>query len=138
MTRVKYNKAISGKTKSGFSSKETKASAEDFFQISFQHIVEGKYCFSKLDKAEKAAVASSIFKRKSMTWNDIIKSPKHGLGAEKISATAIKAAQPRFIHEDVEFYLAFRFKGKSPMVGYRVNSMFYVLWFDKNFNLYNH
>jgi hypothetical protein len=34
---------------------------------------------------------------------------------------------PPCITDEVEHFLAFRFNGKKPMVGYRVNEVFYVL-----------
>jgi hypothetical protein len=40
--------------------------------------------------------------------------------------------------EDVSFFLAFRFFDKAPMVGYRKEEVFYVLWLDREFKLYQH
>lgn len=45
---------------------------------------------------------------------------------------------PEFITEDKANLLAFRFSGKKPMVGYRIRNIFYVLWFDAAFELYDH
>src|SRR5699024_12555094 len=41
------------------------------------------------------------------------------------------------ISDDVEHFLAFRYSDKRPMVGYRQKNVFYVLWFDHDFTLYN-
>lgn len=72
-----------------------------------------------------------------MTWNELHIAPKHGAGSEKISRTAIKRPIPQHITEDVSL-LAFRFDGKKPMVGYRSGPTFHIVWFDRNFILYDH
>lgn len=106
--------------------------------FSLERIQSGNYCFSALEKDGKAQFAEAIFKRKSLSWAEVKTLPRHGLGIEKIAKHSIKAAIPPFITEDVDDFIALRFNGKSPMVGYRLNDVFYVLWFDHNFTLYNH
>lgn len=71
--------------------------------------------------------ADALYKRKSLTWNEIKQASKHGLGTEKIPKTAINEPSPTFITEDLDDYLVFRYNGKSPMVGYRVREVFYIL-----------
>ncbi|OZS42296.1 hypothetical protein [Photobacterium sanguinicancri] len=106
--------------------------------FSLERVVSGKYCYSKLDKDHKAAFADAIFKRKSFTWKSIQEEGRHGLGYEKISKKSIKTGVPDFIPPDLKNFLAFRFKGKAPLVGYRRRNIFYVLWFDHNFTVYPH
>jgi hypothetical protein len=60
------------------------------------------------------------------------------LGFEKIAKDSIKGSKPTFITEDLNEFLSFRFSGKKPMVGYRIQNVFYVLWFDLDFTLYKH
>lgn len=86
----------------------------------------------------KARFAEAIYKRHSLTWSEIKKQNKHALGFEKISVSSIKVPKPDCITDDMGSYLAFRFRGKAPMVGYRQKDVFYVLWFDPKFSLYNH
>jgi hypothetical protein len=106
--------------------------------FSLERIQAGAYCFSALDKEGKAQFAEAIFKRKSLTWGQVKTIDRHGLGLEKIAKHSIKAAMPPFITDEFDDFIALRFNGKSPMVGYRLNDVFYVLWFDHNFTLYNH
>lgn len=106
--------------------------------FSLERIQSNGYCLSDLCKDDKAAFAESIFKRKSIAWSDIKKQDRHALGFEKINKSSIKAPMPRFITEDMDSFLAFRFQGLKPMVGYRKQNIFFVLWFDKDFTLYNH
>jgi len=44
---------------------------------------------------------------------------------------------PAHVTEDVQRFIAFRFSGRAPMVGYRVQAIFYLLWLDRNFTLYD-
>jgi len=106
--------------------------------FSLEKIQQGKYCLSSLDKDNKSMFADSIYRRKALTWKEITHAPKHGLGTEKIHKNSIKAPTPKFITEDLEEYLVFRYNGKAPMVGYRQRDVFFVLWFDHDFTLYQH
>ncbi len=106
--------------------------------FSLQKLQPGKYCLSSLDQQHKSMFADAIFRRKSMTWNEIKQQDRHGLGAEKISKSSIKPAIPKFITDDLNDFLAFRYHGLHPMVGYRQKDVFFVLWFDLDFSLYNH
>jgi hypothetical protein len=106
--------------------------------FSLEKLQQGKYCLSALDQENKAMFADALYRRKSLTWNEIKQAPKHGLGTEKISKNAIKAPTPKFITEDLDDYLAFRYNGKQPMVGYRQRDVFYILWFDADYTLYDH
>lgn len=97
-----------------------------------------KYCFSTLNQEQKSAFANAIYRRREKTWSDIKKAGHHGLGFEKIKLHAIKLDVPRFITDDMDHVLAFRFHGMAPMVGYRQKDVFYVLWFDHDYTLYDH
>ena len=106
--------------------------------FSLERLQEGRYCFSEMDDAHKASFAEAIFKRRNISWAEIKKLNRHKLGFEKISRNSIGAPMPQFITEDVDHFLAFRFSGMKPMVGYRSRDIFYVLWFDSSFDLYEH
>jgi len=103
--------------------------------FSLEKIQHGSYCFSSLNPENKASFADAMFRRKTMTWGDIIRADRHGLGTEKIDGSAIKAALPGFVGTD---FLAFRYNGMKAMVGYRQKNVFFVLWFDHDFTLYDH
>jgi hypothetical protein len=107
--------------------------------FSLERLQNGDYCLSNLEKDDKAAFADSMFKRKSVTWNQIQQMDRHGLGYEKIALSSLKkVVPPKFITEDQSNVIAFRFSGKKPMIGYRHKNIFYVLWFDHNFTVYDH
>ena len=106
--------------------------------FSLERIQNNKYCFTKLEQQDQANFATAIYKRRQITWKEISQQSRHSLGYEKIATTAIKTALPRFITEDVSNLMAFRFSGMKPMVGYRQKNIFFILWFDRDFTLYNH
>lgn len=106
--------------------------------FSLEKLQTGKYCLSKLNTEHKAKFADAIFRRKNLSWEDIIKADRHGLGTEKIAKSAITAPIPRFITDEVTDFIVFRYHGRHPMVGYRQRDIFFVLWFDHDFTLYNH
>ena len=95
--------------------------------FSLEKLQTGKYCLSSLDQENKAKFADAIFRRKSLTWNQIKQEGRHGLGTEKIPKTQINAPIPKFITDDFEFFLAFRYHGRNPMVGYRQRDVFFVI-----------
>jgi hypothetical protein len=86
---------------------------------------------------EKAAFADTLAKLSRLTWGEILRSSRQGLGHEKINRSAIKAAIPQHVTDDVNF-IAFRFHGRKPMVGYRDMEIFYIIWLDRDFTLYDH
>lgn len=95
------------------------------------------YHLSQCTKDEKAAFADTLAKLSQLTWSKIKSQSRHGLGFEKISRDAIRSSIPSHLTEEVDF-IAFRFFGKAPMVGYRERAVFYVIWLDRDFTLYPH
>ena len=95
------------------------------------------YSLSQCTKDEKAAFADTLYKLNQLTWSEINACPRHGLGYEKIARSSIRAPIPSHLKDDVNF-IAFRFFGKAPMVGYRDGAVFYVIWLDRDFTLYPH
>jgi|ERR1039458_3678311 hypothetical protein len=101
------------------------------------HYVVPDYCITVCDDDDKLAFVNRVRKLSGMTWNDIIRADRHGFGREKISRDAIRPQIPGHITEDVTL-IALRFSGKKPMVGYQDNDVFHVVWFDRDFTLYDH
>ncbi|MBT9312156.1 hypothetical protein [Leptothoe kymatousa] len=95
------------------------------------------YCVTVCQVQDQAKFAIRLRKLSEMTWKEIKSAPRHGLGHEKISRNSIQESIPSHITDDVTF-LAFRFSGMKPMVGYRSGRIFYVIWLDKDFTLYDH
>ena len=137
MSKIKsINKNQGGKIR--ISQKETISIDEQTFTFSLEY-VQKDYCFENLNKDEKLSVINSLFKRRDLTWREIRQSPRHGLGIEEIKRGSIRRGIPqvKFLSEDTVIH-AMRFCGKKPMVGFRYERVFYILWFDRDFSLYEH
>lgn len=112
----------------------------------FDNIEHPIFCFrylnknfdlSKCDINDKKALIERICKLSQMTWLEIQMADRHGLGSEKIKQTSLKAPIPSHISKDIDF-LALRFNGKKPIVGYKNGFIFHVVFIDSKFELYNH
>ncbi len=96
------------------------------------------YAVTDCERDERASFALTLQRLSRLTWQQIRNAPRHGLGTEKIRRDSIRAAIPAGITEDVESFLAIRFHGKAPMVGFRSGEIFHLVWLDRDFTLYAH
>ena len=99
--------------------------------------MQGKYSLPNCSDAQKCGFSSTLFNLSRMTWIELKMANRHTLGTEKINQDAIRVKIPEHITEDVTL-LAFRFHELAPMVGYRVNNVFHIVWLDHDFTLYDH
>lgn len=91
-----------------------------------------------LDKDARAAFAMTLQKLASLTWGELRGQHKHKLGYEMLPANKFKASAPRGF-DDAPQFMVFRYHGKLPMAGVRVNEVFHVLWIERHFReLYDH
>lgn len=72
-----------------------------------------------------------------LTWKEIRQEHKHRYGTETIDRDSLKVGIPQFVTEDIRL-IAFRAYDLVAMVGYKSERVFYVLWIDREFRLYNH
>lgn len=86
---------------------------------------------------EKCALIDTLWQLTQRRWIDLMLAGRHGSGCEKIARSAIEAPIPSQLTEDTTF-LAFRFHGLAPMVGYRDGRVFHVVWIDRAFRAYRH
>jgi hypothetical protein len=101
-----------------------------------RHLVNG-WNLESCTNDDLVALVKKIHKLCTMNWEQIYKSDRHHFGCEKISRDAIKAGIPGHITPDVQLW-AFRFCGLKPMVGYRENRTFRIVWLDSKMKLYDH
>ena len=104
--------------------------------FSLRH-VQNSHCISNCQLRDKAAVADTIRKLSQLTWIEIKQNHRHALGYEKIARTGLKVGIPIHITDDVQF-IAFRYSGMKPMIGYRDGVVFHIVWFDDKFSTYSH
>lgn len=96
------------------------------------------YCISRCTDEEKIAFVDRIHRISQLKWKELRQLDRHKLGYEQIHRTAIRSGIPSHIMPDVKHFIAFRFHGKAPMVGYRDERIFYIFWIDRGFTLYDH
>jgi hypothetical protein len=134
---LKKPKATSGKTipltASAAAPKRNFGNEKPTFCLRY---VDPGYCITLCDKNDKAAFAERIRQLSTMTWNQIIAADRHGFGREQISRDQLPSP-PNNVTEDANF-IALRFSGKKPMVGYQHEGTFHIIWFDRDFTLYDH
>ena len=108
--------------------------------FSLRHIQNGKYCFSQLDQKQKSDFADALFRCKDFTWNDYHQNSKQKLGCELLSFDCLKiASKPICITEDLDKVIVIRFSDNDGrIVGFREQNIYYVLWIDCRFELYDH
>src|SRR5206468_2019261 len=96
--------------------------------FSLRYLDRRRYSLAACQQREKAAFADTLDRLSQLSWSELRFSPRHGLGYEQISRHTIRAPMPSHLTEDVQRFIAFRFAGNAPMVGYRVQAIFYILW----------
>ena len=87
---------------------------------------------------DRIALAKRMFMLSRVPWANILLAPRSGFGAEKISRDSIKKGIPKSVTDDVEYFYALHYLGKKRFVGYRVGQIFFILWVDHNFGVYDH
>jgi hypothetical protein len=105
--------------------------------FSLEHTVSG-YCVADCSQEQKVAFANTLLTLSKQTWLQIMQADRRKGGSEKIARRAISRGIPTHVTEDVDEFTALRFCGRAPMVGYVDKGVFYILWLDKNFDLYDH
>jgi hypothetical protein len=99
--------------------------------------IQKKYSIENMPDDEKISLINRLSILSKMSWGDIKTAPRHGLGQEQIKRDSFNVAIPDFATPDVKF-LSLRYNGKKPFVGFRDGKIFYILWVDYNFSVYNH
>ena len=107
-----------------------------YLTISLRHL-RNSHCITTCDDVETRSFADKVRILTGMLWTEINGLPRHGLGFEQISRKSMKVPVPGHLTDDVNI-IAFRFNAKKPMIGYRDGPVFYVLWFDRVFDCYDH
>jgi len=72
-----------------------------------------------------------------LSWSQLRLAPRHGVGYEIIDRKGFRVAIPQHITDDVNL-IAFRFSGKAPMIGYKDEGIFRIVWLDRAFKVYDH
>lgn len=105
--------------------------------FSFEHI-QSPYSHEECQPQELAALVKKLCQLSKIPWGQIKQVHRHGCGCEQIQRSSIKGVSiPKFITPDITL-LAFRFYGKAPMIGFRSERIFHIVWLDRDFTVYKH
>ena len=99
--------------------------------------VQKSHCITVCEKNDRAAFANTLRKLSQLSWRELSSANSHGLGCEKIDRDSLRVHPPACVTYD-RTILAFRFSGTKAMVGYREGRTFHILWFDRNYSVYDH
>jgi len=119
---------------------QTTSSSNDTHPAFCLRYIQSDYSVDRYSKEIKANFAERLQQLGQIPWKEIQKSPRHGMGHEKISRNSIQQPLPLNTPYDREF-LAFRLGGsgkQATMVGYRKEKVFYIIWIDPNGEVYEH
>jgi len=105
--------------------------------FSLEFVVSG-HCITDCEKSDRASFANKIRMMSQQTWQQLRNAPAGGLGFEAIPRRRILQTIPNHVTEDVTSFFSFRFSGKKAMIGYCTDRTFHILWFDREFDVYNH
>lgn len=96
------------------------------------------YRVDDCERADKIALLKAICKLSQIPWFDIYSTSRHQLGgSETIDQSDLKVGLPPNVTKDVTI-LALRFHDRKPIVGYRDGDVFYIIFIDHNFSVYDH
>ena len=84
-------------------------------------------------KEDKVAILDAFHVRSQLTWADLKRAHRHAIGSKKIAQGGMKVPLPECVTPDTVL-LAFRCIGKAPMIGFREDDRFQILWVDRRFD----
>jgi hypothetical protein len=102
-----------------------------------KHLAQG-FSVENLDENQRAAFAMALAKRSTTTWSNLWLTNRHKLGCELIPCSALNEPMPQSISSDVEKVVVFRFSDFAPMIGFRRDDTFHIIWIDPKFKVYKH
>lgn len=107
--------------------------------FSFERMQDGSgSSFNCCGDDDRHHLAKRIYMLSRMPWKEIKQAPAKGLGAESIPRFRIKRPVPNAVTEDIQSFYSLHYVGKKRFVGYRVGQIFFILWVDHSFEVYDH
>jgi hypothetical protein len=107
--------------------------------FSFEKMQDGSgHSFNCCQDEDRLYLAKRIFMLSRMPWRQIRGASAKGMGSEEIPRGRIAPPVPNVVTEDVTAFISLHYVGKKRFIGYRVGQIFYVLWVDHTFEVYDH
>ena len=99
--------------------------------------IQSAFDVKALPEDQQADFAKTLQDRASLSWEMIMKAERHGQGYEHLPSS--KLPSPPAAFSDRDQFMVFRYSGKRPMVGVRVDDVFHIIWIEREFGeLYSH
>ena len=138
---AKHRAAKAGPPKSSGQKVENATSVINYnkstIRFCLNHLQSG-FSLDELPQNQRADLAMALYRRRSFTWDGLLKEDRHGLGMEHIPGGQLKTSIPR-VFEGQEKFMVFRYSKLLPMVGVRTNDTFHIVWIERHFGeLYDH
>ena len=106
--------------------------------FSFRHLSDNdRFKFDACDTNEKCGIWDKLRILSQLTWQQIEHDKRHGNGTETLAKSAIRTSIPDCI-DKAPVILAFHATGNVPIVGFRDEAVFYIVWLDPKRKLYKH
>lgn len=100
--------------------------------------LQGDYCISKCQQNQKAEVMDTLHRISWSTWQEHHQIGKNG-GYEQLNIAQLKCRAPKHrLFDNLDKATVFHRKDKIPIVGFRVEDIFYVFCIDRDFTAYKH
>ena len=107
-------------------------------KLSFEFL-SGDWCISQCQRDEKAEIIDSLHRISKYTWQDCIQLGKSGCGYEQLDRSQIKCTIPRDdFFKNLDKVTVFHRKKKIPIIGFRIQDVFYIFCIDRKYNAYKH
>lgn len=101
--------------------------------------LSGDYCISECEMREKAEIIDTLHRLSFYTWQDLHQLGKNGSGYEQFDLSQLRCSIPkdeRF--RNLDKVTIFHKKKKIPIIGFRINDVYYVFCIDRTFDAYDH
>jgi hypothetical protein len=107
--------------------------------FSFEKMQDGSgNSFNCCEDDDRLYLAKRLFMLSRIPWKQIRGAPRTGFGSEEIPRAQVRPGVPSVVTEDVTFFHALHYVGNKRFLGYRIGQVFYILWVDHNFSVYDH
>jgi len=116
--------------------RESPETKPPIFSFEYHVTIDKRYCIDNCENNAKIALLERLFRLSKYTWSQLRMADRHKIGHEELDPKKCKITVPDGLKD--KNFIAFRFMGLEPVVGFRDERIFNIVWVDPNFELYEH